>query len=195
LLISTLRRLNVLSRGGKALHIAPEKAVAQQLFQAFGAGYLAADISVSRLQKHLAAEASRIELDLCNIDGAFAQRRFDLIVHSHVLEHIYGNWAVALLQLQAMLASGGHQVFSIPIFGEYTAEDLDPNLPAGTRLREFHQADHTRRFGATTFAQDMRNIAALTGARYVEARTLFSSDALRAMSAHGHVFVLEAPAG
>jgi hypothetical protein len=119
----------------------------------------------------------------------------DLIVHSHVLEHIYGNWAVALLQLQAMLASGGHQVFSIPIFGEYTAEDLDPNLPAGTRLREFHQADHTRRFGATTFAQDMRNIAALTGARYVEARTLFSSDELRAMSAHGHVFVLEAPAG
>lgn len=195
LMTSTLRRLGALEGAGRAaLHIAPELALATELFKAFGEGYLATDIGTARLDRHAPEGAPRALLDICNLDDEFAARRFDLIVHSHVLEHIYGNWALAVLQLQALLKPGGFQVFSFPMRGTYSAENLDPNLPERTRVKEFGQRDHTRSFGSVTFAQDIRNIARLSKAQFRDARSLFTAEELEHMRASGHIFVLEAVA-
>jgi len=194
-MISTFRRLGVLEGSDRsALHIAPEQALARELFKVFGAGYLATDITEGRLDKYAPEGAPRARLDICNIDDDFAARRFDLIVHSHVLEHIYGSWPLAVLQLQALLKPGGFQVFSFPMKGKYSAEDLDPALSERTRVREFGQRDHTRRIGTETFAQDIRNIAQLSNAQFRNARSLFTAEELKHMRAGGHVFVLGAAA-
>jgi len=84
-------------------------------------------------------------IDLCDLDERETDR-FDVILHSHVLEHSPCNIAYTLFHLDRMLAPGGHHFCVIPFMPGKWEEDFH-DLTPDVRLSRFGQGDHMRRFG------------------------------------------------
>ncbi len=70
---------------------------------------------------------------------------FDLILHSHVIEHIYYNYSALLLRLHRMLRPNGVHSFSFPIYGQFYSEHWGP-MSGQEATDRFGQFDHIRRF-------------------------------------------------
>jgi phosphoglycolate phosphatase len=141
LLISTR---NLLQRGMRVLHLAPERAIAARIATLVGDGYEPADFDPSGFPD---VSGTR-KIDLATDASALLSGRYDVIIHSHVMEHVRCNVTAVLFHLHRALASSGRQLCSIPISREGCyAEDLSPDLGAEGAAR-FGQSDHVRRFGA-----------------------------------------------
>lgn len=83
--------------------------------------------------------------DITNL--LFDERSFDLIVCSHVLEHVPDD-TKAIAELFRVLRVGGIALIQVPYncSAEYTDEDLSIVAPK-ERERRFSQFDHVRRYG------------------------------------------------
>lgn len=124
------------------LHLAPERGLYSWL-SARSRAYVAGDIDLPRYA-HIPA-IRRIDLcDAATLDGLGP---FDLIIHSHVIEHVPCNWTVVMLRLHRLLKPGGFHVFSLPIYGQAYEEDLSA-LSEEAKTKRFGQFDHCRRFAA-----------------------------------------------
>lgn len=84
-------------------------------------------------------------MDLCDLDG-YPSQHYDLIIHSHVLEHTLCSLAYTLWHLHRMLKSDGTHLCVIPFMGGYWHEQFVDKGPE-KRIRRFGQHDHVRRFG------------------------------------------------
>jgi phosphoglycolate phosphatase len=133
-------------KGQRMLHVAPENHLAQNFRSILGAGYDPVDISPGRYQW----ESVR-PFDLATDAETLKSRSYDVILHSHVMEHIRCNVTAVLYHLHRALKRGGYHVFCIPILPGTYAADLG-NVTAETARREFGQHDHVRRFGADDLA-------------------------------------------
>jgi SAM-dependent methyltransferase len=102
-----------------------------------------------------------LKLDIENID--LPDGSFDVIVCSHVLEHVV-NDAVALAEIYRVLSPGGIGLFSIPII-EGWPETYEDRTLTSPRDREVHfgQFDHVRYYG-----QDFRARVRTAGFRLDE---------------------------
>lgn len=139
----------------RVLHFAPELGIASRLAAVCGDRYVACDISPERYRsKHYTVTA----LDLCTGLGRFADASFDLVLHNHVLEHLACEVRDVLVELERILAPGGVHLFSVPIRGEHTTEDLSPALSAEERTKRFGQDDHMRLFGRTDLPELLRSL-------------------------------------
>ncbi|HEU5113607.1 MAG TPA: methyltransferase domain-containing protein [Acidimicrobiia bacterium] len=121
-------------RAKKVLHFAPERCLEPLLRQRLGAGYRTAD---------LAREDVDLRLDVTDIQ--FPDESFDVIICSHVLEHVPDDGR-AMEELHRILASDGWALVVVPVTKDKTFEDptiVDPD----ERLRVFGQRDHVRRYG------------------------------------------------
>jgi len=116
----------------RVLDLAPHRALGPALARVAGA-YDSGDL--------LPGKAQRV-VDVCAMD--FADAAFDLIVCSHVLEHVPDD-SSAMRELCRVLAPGGVALLSVPLRGEVTEEDF--SCDEAERLRRFGQADHVRRYG------------------------------------------------
>ena len=135
---------NLLQRGMRVLHLAPERAIAGRLAAIFGDGYEPADFDPTGFPD---VPGTR-KLDLATDAAALPSGRYDIIIHSHVMEHVRCNVTAVLFHLHRALTPGGKQLCSIPIIRDsYYAEDFSPGLGAEATAR-FGQSDHVRRFGA-----------------------------------------------
>lgn len=126
----------------KVLHIAPERGLGPYIKERVGEGYDAVDLVprqfgwVTTRSFDLATDAARLESE-----------KYDLIVHSHVMEHVPCNITAVLFHLHRALKENGVHVCCIPIVpGRYEA-DFKP-LQREEATRRFGQSDHVRRFGA-----------------------------------------------
>lgn len=100
---------------GEVLHCAPDRAVGSLLADHFDR-YLTADFEPAGVDLRIdLRSASEIE------DG-----RFDMIVASHVLEHIDDDTA-ALREIARMLKPGGCAVLPVPINADRTVEYPEPS--------------------------------------------------------------------
>jgi SAM-dependent methyltransferase len=150
-----LDRLQLPRTSTRVLHFAPELGIATRLAAICGEGYVACDLSPDRYRsKHYTVQA----LDLCTGLDRFAGESFDLILHNHVLEHLPCNVADVLLELERILAPGGVHLFSVPIRGESTTEDISPTISPEERKQRFGQDDHMRLFGRTELPELLRSI-------------------------------------
>jgi len=136
-----LQRLN-LTRDTRVLHIAPERGLYDALRGVVAAeNYVCADFNPSLFRF---APGCR-QIDLRQLSH-WPSEEFDLILHSHVLEHIPCNIASPLFHLHRMLKPSGKHVFVIPFMGGNYEESFEA-MPEAERVQRFGQNDHVRRFG------------------------------------------------
>lgn len=136
-----IERLN-LAPDAQVLHIAPEKGIYRRLRERLtGGGYVVADFDPDGYG--FAPECRHI--DLTDMEG-WPSDQFDLILHSHVMEHIPCTLAYPLYHLHRMLRPSGRHLCVIPFMGGYF-DECYAQIGATERNRRFGQADHVRRFG------------------------------------------------
>lgn len=147
----------LLRPGLRVLHIAPERALAPRLAALHGEGYEPVDLQPEDYD-HVPGIR---RFDLVGDAAALPSRRYDLILHSHVMEHVPGNVSAILFHLHRALADDGTHLCCIPVMRNRSyAEDLGPIDPAEAEAR-FGQNDHVRRFGANDIQRTLGMIFAL----------------------------------
>ena len=136
-------RSGYLRPSNSVLHIAPESGLFQ-LFSKIFSDYTGADFNTEPYAKW----RPKVKfVDLCDIENTI-NRKYDLIFHNHVLEHIPCSPSVALSKLKSQLNPGGCMFFSIPVrTGSITTEDSEFKLSTEKRTQLFGQWDHLRMFG------------------------------------------------
>lgn len=119
----------------RVLHIAPEEALEPRLRGALGPGYVTADLYDPRVQD---------KVDI--MDMPYADDTFDVILCSHVLEHVEDDQA-ALQEFRRVLNPGGWAAIMVP-YNEHSLTDEDPSVASeAEREKRFGQADHVRYYG------------------------------------------------
>jgi SAM-dependent methyltransferase len=84
--------------------------------------------------------------DLVAASPSLPDNHYDLILHSHVLEHVPCNIANVLLHLYRALKPNGLHVFCVPLAPGHYDEYLGP-MSAEEATKRFGQSDHVRSFG------------------------------------------------
>lgn len=122
--------------GGKkdVLHVAPEPFFVDNLKYKPDINYVSGDLMMS---------GSMAKLDLTNIQ--FWDEQFDLLICSHVLEHIPDDVS-AMREMYRILRPGGFLLAMVPIRGEKTYEDFSITDPEEC-IKHFGQDDHVRMYG------------------------------------------------
>ena len=136
-------RFNLVTRETRVLHIAPERGLARRLSDV-AARCTLADIDPERYR----AIGNVVRLDLCHDLDGIPDRTFDLIVHSHVLEHLPCNHAYVLFHLHRILSDKGRIVCCIPIMNGWYDFATSPRIDSSERRRRFGQHNHICRYGA-----------------------------------------------
>ena len=169
-----LERLN-LTGETRVLHMAPERglyrALKRRLQPTEPSRYVCADIDPERFK----FVKNMTRLDLCDLDDQ-PSNQYDVIIHSHVMEHVTCNIAYTLFHLHRMLKPEGHHVCVIPFRpGRY--DECFQQIGNRERTRRFGQHDHVRRFGV----EDMdRHLGALLNVpSSFDAREQFGEESLR----------------
>ena len=138
----------LLRPGLRCLHFAPEIALAPRLREMLGAGYEPVDIAPDLFPHAPGTRHFDLVRDAASLPGG----AYDLILHSHVMEHVRGNVTAILYHLHRALAPDGKQVCCIPFMRDRNyAEDLG-SLSGEEATARFGQDDHVRVFGARDVA-------------------------------------------
>ncbi|KCZ87582.1 methyltransferase [Hyphomonas johnsonii MHS-2] len=116
------------------LHVAPEPVFTSLLSNNPEIDYLSGDLFM---------ESAMIRLDLTDIQ--FKDNVFDIIICSHILEHIPDD-RKAMQEMQRVLKPGGAALIMVPTSGAKTYEDFSITAPE-ERLVHFGQEDHVRKYG------------------------------------------------
>lgn len=120
------------------LHFAPEPAISRNV-RGLDVRYTAADLNPERFA---------IPVQTADITQLpWAEDSFDLIIVSHVLEHIPDDRR-AMAELRRVLASDGVVISQHPFDSELEHTHEDPSITTPEdRAREFGQYDHVRMYG------------------------------------------------
>ncbi len=130
-----MQRLNWHKANMRVLHFAPE-GIFKRLFESFkDIDYWPVDLNLGNLRK---------AVDITNI--TFPNESFDLIMCTHVLEHVLDD-RKAMSECYRVLKTGGIALLNVPIFYiPTTFENPEYNTPE-LRLKYYGQADHVRAYG------------------------------------------------
>lgn len=134
---------NILQRGGRMLHVAPESILEEKFKQDYE--YLSVDLDGS-----VAMQA----MDITAI--SFPDNTFDAIICNHVLEHIPDD-RQAMSELYRVMKYGGWGSLQVPIKGEVTDEDLTIT-DSQERTRRFGQHDHVRYYGRRDYIERLKSV-------------------------------------
>ncbi len=171
-----LTQLDLFRPDMRVLHLAPELSIMRRFAEISPEGYFPCDIS----GKEDAVGPKQIHrFDLCSDLAGVADNSYDLILHSHVLEHIGCSVEHTLRELDRVLAPGGHHLFSVPIKGEETIEDLSPDLTEQERHEMFGQWDHMRLFGRRDLMALLANVYGEDGFKALQPLEVFAKEALQ----------------
>jgi len=178
-----VRCSDFLKRPVRLLHISPEAQLERFLRSQANITYLSADLGPSRVD---------LRLDVTKIPIRDAS--IDLIICSHVLEHVPEDRR-AMSEMMRVLKPGGAAILQVPISLRQETTDEDPRVvEPHDREQRFGQADHVRLYGRDYGAR-------LTGAGFRVEPFSFSrafGDAERqryALLEHEELYVAVRPAG
>lgn len=116
------------------LHFAPEEFFQKEFLSLTNLSYVSADLD---------SPNAMLKMDITDI--SFRDNVFDMILCSHVLEHVQDD-RKAMSEMFRVLKPGGLLIAVVPIKREQTLEDPSVTSP-GERKRLFGQADHVRQYG------------------------------------------------
>lgn len=136
-----LQRRGMLRPGVRVLHIAPEKGLGPRIAAVPGVAYTAGD----KHEPGYRYPAGTIDLDITAMP--FPEGAFDLVICSHVLEHVPDDRR-AMRELRRVLAPDGVGLILVPQDLERATTFEDPTVTdPRERLRLFGQFDHVRLYG------------------------------------------------
>ncbi len=135
-----LRQRGLPKAGQHVLHVAPDRSLREQLRATPGITYVAGD----KKEPGYTYPPGTIDLDVTALP--FPSDRFDLLICSHVLEHVPDD-RTAMRELYRVLRPGGLAILLVPM-SDRPDTDEDPAVtdPA-ERQRRFGQRDHVRLYG------------------------------------------------
>lgn len=142
LLYMALLDLDLIKPNAKVLHIAPEAGIGRQIRKVVQNGYHGVDLHHKRFPSDLGVRKFNLVTDAEKLPS----HTYDLVVHSHVMEHIPCDTTMVLLHLHRSLKATGKHVFCIPISKGNYKSNFNP-MSGEDRTNEFGQFDHVRRFG------------------------------------------------
>jgi hypothetical protein len=116
------------------LHVAPEPFFADLLRPREDLNYLSGDLMMPN---------AMLKVDLT--DMQFHDRQLDVVICSHVLEHIPDD-RKAMAEMHRVLRPGGFLLVMVPTYGKTTYENWDVTEPQD-RVLHFGQDDHVRKYG------------------------------------------------
>lgn len=121
--------------GGSLLHFAPEPCLKPRLRQ--------------RVRRYVSFDLAPKDVDVRGdiTELPFRDGAFDVILCSHVLEHIPDD-AAAMRELRRVLSPTGWAVIDAPMNLDAPDTLEDPDADEATRIRDYGQADHVRMYGA-----------------------------------------------
>lgn len=126
------------------LHVAPESIFQEQFRKVPNLDYISADI---------ASPLAMVKMDITDIQ--FPNNTFDVILCSHVLEHIPDD-RLAIRELYRVLKPGGWAILQVPIDTKRESTYEDPAITsAEDRKKYFGQDDHVRWYG-NDYSQRLR---------------------------------------
>ncbi|MEM8961390.1 MAG: methyltransferase domain-containing protein [Acidobacteriota bacterium] len=120
--------------GARVLDFAPLEIFGERFAESPQIQYITADLHFWNVD---------LRLDIERLP--FADRSFDVVYCSHVLEHVDDD-RVAMAHLRRILRPDGWAIVMVPIMGETTDEDPEVTDPL-ERIRRFGQSDHVRAYG------------------------------------------------
>jgi SAM-dependent methyltransferase len=121
--------------GARILHFAPEPPLEQSLRKLGSASYVTTDFRNPRVT---------VQADIQALP--FGDSSFDLVLCSHVLEHIRDDHQ-AMRELRRVCSAGGQVLIMVPMSDDAaTREDLS-DLPPKVRQQRFGEIDHLREYG------------------------------------------------
>lgn len=124
----------------KVLHFAPEGGLQKRLLAAPNLTYHSADLSSKRAAEHF---------DICAIP--YPDDTFDVILCSHVLEHVPDD-RKAMAELFRVMKPGGWGLIEVPYTSSLAETLEDPTVTSDEeRTRLFGQKNHLRRYGRDYF--------------------------------------------
>ena len=130
------RELGLGARPLSVLHIAPEPGMTRRLRIQADVAYTSVDME---------SPFAEIHADVCDLP--FDAASFDLIICSHVLEHVPDD-VTALAELRRILRPAGAAIVMYPIDARRAATDEDLAITDPVeRKRRFGQFDHVRLYG------------------------------------------------
>ncbi len=175
-----LGKFGSLAPGVRVLHVAPERCIYEKILDIVGSdNYHVRDINPAAYG--FAKNISRI--DLCDLDDLPGDY-YDVIVHSHVLEHVCCNIAHPLFHLHRALKPSGRHFFLVPFMaGKY--DESFQEIGDSERVRRFGQNDHVRRFGREDIGAHLGALVRLEGGGTREAADAFPPELLRACNIPG----------
>ena len=128
------------------LHVAPDLGLFLWMKDLPGVDYLGTDLDNARY--HHIPDFRAADLT----DTPFETDRFDIVICSHVLEHIPDD-AAAMAELFRITKPGGVTLALTPLAIDGGATDEDPSITdTAERERRFGQWDHVRLYGREDFA-------------------------------------------
>ena len=156
----------------RVLHIAPELGIYNKLKDILDPdSYTVADFQ----PKNYSFVHNCRHIDLTDL-SKWPDKQYDMIIHSHVLEHVSCNIAYTLFHLHRMLDEHGKHICIIP-FSEGRWDESFQQLSSKERIMRFGQSDHIRRFGKDDISQHLGSIMRIPSS--YEARSQFSELVLK----------------
>lgn len=129
-------RTNLFRDRLRILHVAPEDCLQPTLSRLGNLDYVSADLT---------SGAAMVRMDVTDIQ--FPDNSFDVILCSHVLEHVSDDQR-AMRELKRILKPGGWAILQVPVDGSRECTVEDPRVTDPTeRERLFGQWDHVRVYG------------------------------------------------
>ncbi|MGD0143899.1 MAG: methyltransferase domain-containing protein [Rhizomicrobium sp.] len=142
------------------MHISPEFALAERYSELLADRYYACDADPSRYSsKFTAVRPLDLSCDLVKLPSC----SFDLIIHDHVLEHLRCDVEPVLLELERVLAPGGHHILSVPV------GDDEPHGKSSGDLAA------TRIFGRRSLNEMLSRVWGASERHHIEPLELFSA--------------------
>jgi SAM-dependent methyltransferase len=130
------RRRDLFTEPLRVLHFAPEPRISKRLRRLSNLDYVSADLNSPRAM--IKADITKLQFDSAS---------FDVVICSHVLEHVPDDHG-ALLEIRRVLRPGGWAVILVPIDRGRSQTFEDPSIvTARDRERTFGQSDHVRVYG------------------------------------------------
>jgi predicted SAM-dependent methyltransferase len=152
-----IEKYHKVSKSTRILHIAPEKGLAEYFYNIAGDNCVFVDIDPKRYS-HI---PNIKKLDLCHDLDGMATESFDLIIHSHVMEHIPCNYTYVLYHFDRILSQKGRMICSIPFLSGFYDCCTSPNLSDEERTKRFGQFDHVRRYGTSDLQLSLGKVCKL----------------------------------